>query len=143
MSNFNSDRNSRGGRRGGYGRGDRRDKQMFETVCSNCGKNCKVPFRPTGEKPVYCSDCFEKLGDRSKGRSFDKSRRDERKPRDDQYRVQIDTINTKLDQILSLLQSKPEPEFAPRKRKTNASTKEKEIKSMKPKKSTKKKTSKK
>ena len=26
--------------------------------CSSCGKEAKVPFRPTNGKPVYCSDCF-------------------------------------------------------------------------------------
>ena len=28
-------------------------------VCANCGKTASVPFRPSGAKPVYCSDCFE------------------------------------------------------------------------------------
>ncbi len=32
--------------------------QKFDAVCSNCGKKCQVPFRPDGEKPVYCKDCF-------------------------------------------------------------------------------------
>jgi CxxC-x17-CxxC domain-containing protein len=33
--------------------------QKFDAVCSNCGKRCQVPFRPDGEKPVYCKDCFD------------------------------------------------------------------------------------
>jgi CxxC-x17-CxxC domain-containing protein len=33
--------------------------QKFDAVCSNCGKKCQVPFRPDGEKPVYCKDCFD------------------------------------------------------------------------------------
>ena len=40
---------------GGRGRGDR---QMYETTCSNCGVTTSVPFRPTGDKPVYCRDCY-------------------------------------------------------------------------------------
>ena len=44
---------SRGG--GGYERGPR---EMFSATCSNCGKEAQVPFKPTGSKPVYCSDCF-------------------------------------------------------------------------------------
>ena len=32
--------------------------QKFDAICSNCGKKCQVPFRPDGEKPVYCKDCF-------------------------------------------------------------------------------------
>ena len=44
-----------GGFGGGYDRGPR---EMFPAVCSRCGKETEVPFRPTNGKPVYCSDCF-------------------------------------------------------------------------------------
>lgn len=47
-------RDARKNARGGSGK-----REMFETVCSACGKTCKVPFEPTGDRPVYCSDCFE------------------------------------------------------------------------------------
>jgi CxxC-x17-CxxC domain-containing protein len=40
---------------GGYSRGPR---EMFDAVCARCGKDTQVPFRPTGARPVYCSDCF-------------------------------------------------------------------------------------
>lgn len=33
---------------------------MHSAICDECGKECQVPFKPTGEKPVYCSDCFER-----------------------------------------------------------------------------------
>jgi CxxC-x17-CxxC domain-containing protein len=33
-------------------------RQMFDATCSSCGREAKVPFQPTGSKPVYCSDCF-------------------------------------------------------------------------------------
>ena len=36
---------------------------MHSAVCSDCGRRCEVPFRPTGEKPVFCSDCFSKKRD--------------------------------------------------------------------------------
>lgn len=39
------------------GRGPR---EMFDAVCASCGKNCKVPFRPRDDRPVYCSDCFSR-----------------------------------------------------------------------------------
>jgi CxxC-x17-CxxC domain-containing protein len=51
---------------GGYGGGggggyrERAPREMFEAVCSNCGKTASVPFRPTSGKPVYCDDCFSK-----------------------------------------------------------------------------------
>ncbi len=38
--------------------GDRGEVSMHKATCSDCGKGCEVPFRPTGDKPVYCSDCF-------------------------------------------------------------------------------------
>ena len=31
---------------------------MHKAVCSECGKDCEVPFKPTGDKPIFCSDCF-------------------------------------------------------------------------------------
>jgi len=47
-------RRAQGGRRGSSG-----PREMFDAVCASCGKTCQVPFQPTGEKPVYCSDCFQ------------------------------------------------------------------------------------
>lgn len=35
-------------------------REMYETVCAECGKPCKVPFQPTAGRPVYCSECFAK-----------------------------------------------------------------------------------
>jgi CxxC-x17-CxxC domain-containing protein len=35
--------------------------QRVETraVCSQCGKETTVPFRPTQGRPVYCRECFQ------------------------------------------------------------------------------------
>ncbi len=33
-------------------------REMFAAVCSECGKECQVPFKPTEGKAVYCSECF-------------------------------------------------------------------------------------
>ena len=43
---------------GGYGSRSSGPREMFAATCSSCGKEAKVPFRPTNGKPVYCSDCF-------------------------------------------------------------------------------------
>ncbi len=43
---------------GGYGNRSSGPREMFSATCSSCGKEAKVPFRPTNGKPVYCSDCF-------------------------------------------------------------------------------------
>ena len=53
---------------GGYSAGggyERRERQMFPAVCSNCGKETQVPFQPRSDRPVYCSDCFEQQRGRS------------------------------------------------------------------------------
>jgi CxxC-x17-CxxC domain-containing protein len=52
-----------GGGGGGYGGGggQRQRREMFPAVCSSCGKDTQVPFQPRGDKPVYCSDCFESV----------------------------------------------------------------------------------
>ncbi|MDY3845314.1 MAG: zinc-ribbon domain containing protein [Eubacteriales bacterium] len=33
-------------------------REMFDAVCAECGKPCKVPFNPTEGKAVYCSECY-------------------------------------------------------------------------------------
>ena len=43
---------------GGYGARSSAPREMFAATCSSCGKEARVPFRPTNGKPVYCSDCF-------------------------------------------------------------------------------------
>lgn len=32
----------------------------YTIICSECGKEGKVPFEPKGDKPLYCSSCFAK-----------------------------------------------------------------------------------
>ena len=41
---------------GGYDSGTR---EMFSATCASCGREARVPFQPSGSKPVYCSDCFQ------------------------------------------------------------------------------------
>ena len=31
---------------------------MHKATCSECGQKCELPFKPTGDKPVFCSNCF-------------------------------------------------------------------------------------
>ena len=49
---------------GGYGRSER---TMTQVVCANCGKDTEVPFVPRGDKPVYCSDCYNTMGSGNRG----------------------------------------------------------------------------
>lgn len=56
-----------GGSGGGYGGGgyggaggSSRPREMHDATCANCGQRTQVPFKPTGERPVYCRDCFRR-----------------------------------------------------------------------------------
>ena len=53
-------RDCRAARKASRGQGSGR--QMFDAVCANCGKACKVPFEPHDDHPVYCSECFQNRG---------------------------------------------------------------------------------
>lgn len=83
-----SNRERPGSRRDG---GNRRfqDKTMFDAVCDKCGRHFELPFKPTGERAVYCKECFEKGG------SSDKT----------DYKDQLESLGAKLDTIIKLLSS--------------------------------------
>ena len=34
-------------------------REMYETTCATCGQVAVVPFRPSGDRPVYCKDCYQ------------------------------------------------------------------------------------
>ena len=102
------DRGGFGGSRGGFGGGrDGGRREMFSAVCSECHKECQVPFNPTSGKPVYCSECFEKING---GRDSRRPERSEGRPQGlvyDQSKIQLEAINAKLDKILSILAPAP------------------------------------
>jgi len=68
----------------------RKEVEMHSATCDKCGARCEVPFKPSGSKPVYCSDCFRK-GESVESKSTD------------QYKKEFDIINEKLDKILEAL----------------------------------------
>jgi len=35
-------------------------RQMFAVICFDCGKDTEIPFKPSGDRPVYCKECFAK-----------------------------------------------------------------------------------
>ena len=37
---------------------DKFGREVFEATCSGCGGTASVPFKPDGERPVYCRECF-------------------------------------------------------------------------------------
>ena len=50
----------RDGGGGGYGG----PRETFPITCGNCGVEATVPFRPRGDRPVYCNDCFSQMRNR-------------------------------------------------------------------------------
>jgi len=120
MRDFNRDRRSDGGRdfkRRDFGSRDSdRPRIMHKTICSNCGNECEVPFKPTGSKPVFCRDCFQNQRSSDSARSENFPRRSNFEDRGNnqinrpaeqpQYREQFEALNAKLDKILNLLTPK-------------------------------------
>ncbi len=80
-------RDSRGGRDFGRDRGSRGRLEMTKVICDDCGAKCEVPFKPTSSKPIYCSDCFEKIGNCNSRYSNN----------------DLDVVNKKLDKIMKAL----------------------------------------
>ena len=39
----------------------RAPREMFMATCGECGQPARVPFQPRLDKPVYCSNCFDKV----------------------------------------------------------------------------------
>ena len=79
----------------GYGR-DRPAPQMTKVICSSCNSECEVPFKPTSNKPIYCSDCFAKNGG---GRSNARPNRSSSPNNSKEF----EAINEKLDKIMKAL----------------------------------------
>jgi CxxC-x17-CxxC domain-containing protein len=115
MGRFQQSRESRGGygsgRRSREGRPNFRDRdsssfdrgrrrvEVHDVICDKCGKECDVPFKPTGNKPVLCRDCFRKSGPGSDNNSRSNSSSGTGISQD-QYKE----INAKLDKILGILE---------------------------------------
>ena len=47
---------------GGFG-GSFGPRQMYPVTCAQCGADAEVPFRPRGDRPVYCNDCYRQQRD--------------------------------------------------------------------------------
>jgi CxxC-x17-CxxC domain-containing protein len=112
MRDFNRDRSDRrpGGGRDFKRRDFDRPQEMHKAICSNCGKECEVPFKPNGSKPVFCRECFQanRMGDASRRPNFEDRRPQAENrpvliPQQPNYKEQFDALNSKLDKILSLL----------------------------------------
>jgi CxxC-x17-CxxC domain-containing protein len=57
------DRSKRFGPKRDFGR-----SQLYSATCVECGNECEVPFKPMGNRPVFCRACFK---DQGEGRGTD------------------------------------------------------------------------
>ena len=142
---FESEGNSSSKGGDSYNRQDREVKKMFSAVCVDCGKRCEVPFRPTGDKPIYCSSCFEKVGSTRSG-GYKKSSGERHGDSNTDtllFNEQLTSINNKLEKIIGILsptkeEPKPKEQIVIKKEKIIEPKKEvkvkKEIKKLEPKK---------
>lgn len=39
-------------------------REMHPATCAACGIETEVPFKPSGDRPVYCKECFAKQRNR-------------------------------------------------------------------------------
>lgn len=115
--------------RPGFNRGGDERREMFKATCAECGKPCEVPFRPTGDRPVYCKDCFQAMRGESSGDRGDRRTPDSRGPsssfqrrdiaprssyaspaqeggedkRLDDIKIGLATVISKLDKLITML----------------------------------------
>lgn len=134
MGNFKPNyRPDRGGSR--FGRRDDEKPMMHDAICAECGNNCQVPFRPSGDRPIYCSKCFESKRNgndnsrRSDRRNFDRLRYEEKHiptltscdcgkiiaKSNNQLIEQLTSINAKLEVIIGDLNPKVVKKVSPKK----------------------------
>ncbi len=81
MNNFKKGGFGRGGQKFGGKKkfnGPQRDNrsggqssELFPATCSDCGKKCNVPFKPSADKPVFCSECFGMKKSANESRGFE------------------------------------------------------------------------
>lgn len=141
---FGGDRGFGGNRVGSFGsnRNGGGRPTMHKVDCSECGNVAEVPFRPTGDKPVFCNNCFGGKRE-SESKRFD-SRFDKKPignpgpsysknvveskpdPRISEMKMQIDALHSKMDRVIEMMKKEvtkvldvapklksPKPEPAP------------------------------
>ncbi len=114
-----------------------RPQVMHKATCSECGKQCEVPFRPDGSKPIFCNDCFNKKRDpsdtrgsrsdfapkrdfndrfapRAESRDFRSDARPAFKSTPDNTGKQLSEISMKLDRLIAAMEKMTAPASAPK-----------------------------
>lgn len=101
-------RDDRGGASSGRdyrGKSDMGSSMAHDATCADCGKACKVPFKPNGKKPVFCINCFKKEGNATEKKNTAYDSGSSSGPGARVLEAQLKAINTKLDAIMEALNS--------------------------------------
>lgn len=56
-----------------------KERIFTRAICSDCNKECEIPFKPSTDRPVYCRECFPK---HKKSDSFNSDRDNRPEKRD-------------------------------------------------------------
>ncbi|MDO8620249.1 MAG: hypothetical protein Q7R64_02780 [bacterium] len=129
---------NKGGDRGGFSGGNRfgkknwdGPKEMHKAVCAKCQKTCEVPFRPSGDRPVYCHDCFDKTKSNTPTGNFSRNEGDNFPKRDfnapptsrpdgntnnrqiEDIKRQLDVVIAKLDRLLQKVEGSKKESVPP------------------------------
>lgn len=93
--------------------------KMHKAICSECGIGCEVPFKPAGQKPIFCRPCFAKSFDgagvkpmftktapMTAGKTFSS-----KSTGSGSYDEQFAILNAKLDMIINALAPKTASSF--------------------------------
>lgn len=102
-------------------RSGERSTTLYKALCSKCGNECEVPFRPVNGKPVFCRNCFVKTGETdTRGRAGDRfqkreygapaTHRFDAPKSDGAVLKQLEMLNTKIDRLILAIEAvKPAP----------------------------------
>ena len=97
MRNFSgNNRSERGKDFSKRGSRDSGRPSMHQATCSNCGKDCEVPFKPTSGKPIFCSNCFDK-SQNDGPKKYGKERSDRKFKSEDSRKRSFDYSNSSAD----------------------------------------------
>lgn len=36
------------------------ERVTYKAICADCNKECSIPFKPSGDRPIYCQECFSR-----------------------------------------------------------------------------------
>ena len=39
---------------------EQKPREMHKAICTECKKECEVPFKPKDDRPIYCKECYSK-----------------------------------------------------------------------------------